>query len=1092
MSASWARRSAWVAGGGGALLVALLAIVWMFRLPLAGLALGAWCDGRDLDCRISLNRLDFGRVEASQLVVATSSGAPFEANAIAVDLSWPSLFAPSIDRVRLDQPTVRAEFRDGGLGFYGLDDLLQGASDGPSEGASGPIPALEIVAGRFFIDTDAGILRGEAELEGAFPEDGRVRIELTPAELHRGDFRVRWSDGRVELDLEDGSASGRLGVTVEDLALPGVSLSDFVLSGDVTDGAGPIQASWRGRAAAARYGDYSAEDIAGFGEAAMAGLDPSAAGWLSLFEGGVLDLRAAAAAFPGGRLSALQVRADIARDGDAIGGPIVFDAANITTPYGGVGVGSLAADVAVTAMEEARARLSVLIEDATISSEGLAPLLSVVDAPNPFVGHAAARRSALARAAGSFMTGVDAEVVVDAAADWRLSATRPLLIEAASGLTVSVEPPSGQPWLRLDPRRVALSGAFSMKGGGGPDLAFVLDRLELGDDVIDVAARGVELKPWRAGGASVSMSMSEAGFFRDPAAARAFSVGEIGFDGMVSGIEVRGTRLFGGVEAASGAGGWRVQTRSADCLGFMTEGLAYGVNRLEPVRLAVCPEQGRFIQERNGAPGGRLRLGDVDLPFSAAETTGRLSLADGVLDWRAGNGLTAGFDASRLELPIVTGGRDAVLVSERPMLRLSASGGPIDVSADFSDLSLGGALVPADVAASALILRGRLDDDGLTATAETEGLEISDLNDDPLYEPILADLSGELSDGRVRLFGPLKLANSGTLVAQATLDVDLSALDGTARLATERLSFSPGGLQPTDLSDQVRGVLNDARGALTASANFAIRRGEVSGEATVIVEDLGFSTFRLGTVEGVNGEIAVTDVIGLKTGPGQTVSIDEIDLGVPLQDGIIRFQLLGPDEAQLESARWPFAGGELRVAPARWTLFGDRERLTIRASDIELSQLIEIFEIPDLEADAQLSGVFPVDIVGPVIYVRDARLAAAEAGGVMRYTGAAADQAADVAAQQNPYAAASLRALKDFEFTVMEIGADGSLTGEMAITARLVGRNADVLDGQVFAFNVRLDSELAALLQSGQRALGSDWLVDAVAAQTEEGRARDE
>ena len=282
------------------------------------------------------------------------------------------------------------------------------------------------------------------------------------------------------------------------------------------------------------------------------------------------------------------------------------------------------------------------------------------------------------------------------------------------------------------------------------------------------------------------------------------------------------------------------------------------------------------------------------------------------------------------------------------------------------------------------------------------------------------------------------------------MTLDLLELDGEASVETRDLVFEPGGLQPTALSEKVRGFLSNARGQLNAGAYFLIESGDVSGTGYVEVDEFGFDTLRVGAVNNVDGRVEFDSLLDLHTPPGQTVKLGEINPGLPLRDGEIHFQLLGPQSAVIEDAGWPFAGGRLEVGRSEWTIAGTSDIVEISARELELSEIIRIFNLPDIEAQGTVSGRFPVEFDGPNVLVRDAVLTADEEGGKIAYTGDVADAASQA----------------------------GNLTGSIMITLRLVGVSPDVLGGAPFAFNIGVDSELAKLINASRRISGTDWLAE--------------
>ena len=358
--------------------------------------------------------------------------------------------------------------------------------------------------------------------------------------------------------------------------------------------------------------------------------------------------------------------------------------------------------------------------------------------------------------------------------------------------------------------------------------------------------------------------------------------------------------------------------------------------------------------------------------------------------------------------------------------------------------------------------------------ATVREVEIADLHTDPYFNPVLAILTAEFEQGAMHMTGPVRLAASGQTIADVVMDMDLASLTGTASLQGRRLVFSNPGLQPADISGRLSGALPNARGSMQAVAQFVIDRGQLAGTGEIVVEELGVDTFRLGPVDGVTGRIIFSDLLTLTTEPAQELTVGRVNPGIVLEEGRIVFQLVGGRELRLETAIWPFAGGELLIVPAIWHISGDIDRIIVRATGISLSALAEILSVPDLTASGTVSGVFPIDIIGPNAYIRNASLKADAAGGRLSYSGRISDQAA----QSNEYAKLAFDALRDFEFTVLELGVDGNIAGEVVVRLQLVGLNQEVLGGTQFKFGIEVASNLAQLIQTGRSATTGQWVMD--------------
>ncbi|MEQ9316357.1 MAG: YdbH domain-containing protein, partial [Henriciella sp.] len=497
------------------------------------------------------------------------------------------------------------------------------------------------------------------------------------------------------------------------------------------------------------------------------------------------------------------------------------------------------------------------------------------------------------------------------------------------------------------------------------------------------------------------------------------------------------------------------------------------------ISLQLCPRDGRVVRPISGGSAGTIDLGAASVPFRSENTSGTLALEDAVLDWAATKTAKVDLKGSRMSLPMEIGDKTLTIASNAPAISVQTTS-PVSLSAAMGTSEFGGSLVPADISLESLSLTSTLPASGVRGRAEAKQVTVKDRGDDPLYVPLMGDLTAEFRDGVMQLTGPVTTRPAGRKIADVTLDLDLLDLNGTASVSTPDLTFEPRRFQPTALSERVRGFLSNARGTLRGGADFDIVSGKTSGTGWVEVESFGFDTLRLGAVNNVSGRIAFEDIMSLTTGPGQQIRLGAINPGIELTNGIIKFQLTNGREALIEDARWPFAGGELYTGGSTWTVAGTRDVIQITTQSLELTEIVKAFSLPDIKANGTVSGTFPVEIVGPNAFIRNARLTADSEGGTIAYTG----EVGDAAAASDERVGMAFQALKDFRFSVLELGADGNLSGDILITLRLVGKSPEVLNGAPFAFNIGIDSKLMQLIRTGRSITSSDWLADVTAEAT--------
>ncbi len=1072
------RASVWRKWVVGLLLLALLGAVaaWLARKPIAKALALRWCVGGQLVCEFEIDRLDLARVEISNLRVAGPSAANLlAARSIAVKLDWQGIFKPVATSIRLDQPVISAAYDGRNITLGGLEKRLPGG-DG-----NAAMPALDIRDGRLILATPAGDITGSFDADGTWPARASARFVLAPAELRAGTNRLSLDEGALNLTAKAGKLDGTLKLNLARLDFDNMQASGVSITARIEDTQKP-QLDWQ-----ASLETFSQKDSLSLSlsRASASGritlsqmLQATDTDILALLETLTLSGQVGQAAWQDYRGEAMNFDLSATRSTNArleLG--LETEISNTLGPsFSGEKITLSFAGSAQNRLATLSGTGNLVLSDMAMRPERRAALLSALSARLPFEAYANDLTGALDKGLARFTLGGQYRLDLNTLQDWQLTLPQTIAVQSDSGLSAVLVPGQGQSAAVIEPGAATITGVLTIKGGGLPQIDTDIHNLYASGANISLKTGGLTLQPWRAGGTVISADLNQFGLESTASSLHLNALGELGLSGTLLGISLEQTRLFGGIDAARGAEGWRVQTANQDCLG-LNLGRARTSNNLvlQPTALSICPQGGRLVHQENGSATGQLELGDIQLPFTGRGISGNAALGKTAIDWSTSKTLVLRISAEQLELPMLIAGRSLNLNTPAPYVEIDL-GAHTHITARLDQLSLSGDLIPANVTIGQARFNGQLEPGAFNAAARATEVRISDINADPVYRPLRAEFDLLFEGSRLSMFGPVNLVGSDTAIADVQLNLDLLQLNGTGRVKTRQLDFTPQGLQPKDLSDLFRGFLSNGRGTITGLADFTIRSGILAGTGEINAVNFGFDTFRTGAIDGINGRISFSDILTLTTPPGQRVTIARLNPGIPLEDGEIEFQILGGKQANIERASWPFAGGTLDIDPTRWSIAGTSDILKVNARAIKLAQLINILSLPDVKAEGTISGTFPIELRGGNAFIRDARLAADNNGGKLSYTGDAARQAgsADERVQ------AAFTALRDFRFTVLEIGVDGNLVDDIIVSARLLGSNPDVYGGAEFDFNISVDSKLAQLIQSGRRAASTSWITDAI------------
>jgi len=560
-----------------------------------------------------------------------------------------------------------------------------------------------------------------------------------------------------------------------------------------------------------------------------------------------------------------------------------------------------------------------------------------------------------------------------------------------------------------DGRIPRLAGNFST---GGADLPTITGTMTAG------ALRGAQFRlamaPYAAGGAQLAvpgMAVTQVGD------------GSLGFSGTVvlSGPLGQG-RVDGLVLPVDGglAGDGRLAllrhcvTPGFDRLRGGTLDLAHGSVTLCPVGGAVVRANAAGVTVAATLPMLTLQGRAGDAPFVLQAEAGRISWPGtstlGAVDVMLGKGA----DANRLHL----------------------------ASATIASGALGGSFIGGDVSLAALpaTLGAATGDwrlDGGRLTLSGGSFTLADRTVPARFAPVGArDVTLSLSDGAVNATARLITPRAGDELARVTLRHDLSSGKGHADVTMAGLTFrdakakdKTAGLQPSDLSDLVKGVIANAQGTIRGNARFDwdanAANGGVTGTGRFSSDDFDFAG-DVGPVEGVSGTIEFTDLIHLVTAPHQKIRVASINPGIEVDDGTIDLDLHANQVVRLNRAQWPFEGGTLNLEPTELH-FGvvEPRKFTLVISGLEAARFLQHMDMSNLSATGAFDGRLPLVFDANGGRIAGGQLISRAPGGNVSYVGALSYR------DLTPMANFAFHMLRSVDYSAMTIGMEGDLSGEV-------------------------------------------------------------
>ena len=523
---------------------------------------------------------------------------------------------------------------------------------------------------------------------------------------------------------------------------------------------------------------------------------------------------------------------------------------------------------------------------------------------------------------------------------------------------------------------------------------------------------------------------------------------------------------------------------NAACTPARWTALRYGGLALGPTAISLCPTSGALV---SGGGGQAFRSGAAladprfagrfnGRPFRAAAaratvgSTGNVGAQSVRLDWGAIQAT-----AARLDVPVsrrTFAARDvAIGIGQEPSLTRIAVPA-LDGSWRGSDLAgtFGGAsgtvgqvpLLMSQAAGKWSYRNSVLDVGG--------GLTVADAAPDPRFFPLATrDARFKLADNRIAATATLRDPESGTHVTDIRIAHDLRNGAGDAVLDVPGIRFDPT-FQPEALTRLTTGVVALVDGIVRGRGTIAWSPRGVTSGGRFRTDDLDLAA-AFGPVTGIKGEIVFSDLLGLTTAPGQSVTIDEINPGILVTGGRLNYQLLPGQRVRIEEGRWPYAGGELILEETILELGRPApKRLTFRVRGMDAALFVQQFEFENIAATGIFDGVIPMVFDETGGRIEDGLLTSRTGGGTLAYVGVLSDQALGT------YGKLAFDALKKLRYTEMSVYLDGDLDGEFLSRFIVTGRNQaekatgilKQLTGLPFKFNIAIRGQFRALLATAR------------------------
>lgn len=621
-------------------------------------------------------------------------------------------------------------------------------------------------------------------------------------------------------------------------------------------------------------------------------------------------------------------------------------------------------------------------------------------------------------------------------------------VDAGSGAYLQITRPDAMQWQPGAGARLALAGRFG--GGGLPRGRF--DVRSAGSSL--AAFSGMfALEPMQNG--TSSLTLSPVRFSSDSGGTR-FSTavimsGPLGRDGRIDGLAFP---LDGRIAPDGSA------TLSGGCRAVGWQQVLVDSVRLNGGTTQLCGENGQpLLRYDNSGPHGNIGIGSTILsgdiggtPMAIQADSARLNLsgmrftlAAPIIRIGEGDG------ATRMTAATLSGVREGAAYSGT----LNGASGNIG---------------------SAPFLFDQADGDWRFAGGELTldaSLQVTDAAVDRRFQPLRTeDARISYRGGAVHVTGSLHEPTTHARIADVTIDHRFGDSAGTARFTVPNIAFARGGLQPVLLTRLSMGVAADATGSVSGSGRVDWSGDGVTSSIGDFATDAMDLAAAFGPVQRMAGRIHFSDLIALSTPPGQEVRLGSVNPGVEITDGAMRYQLLPDSRVQVESAIWPFAGGQLLLRPTTLDFSADVPRfLTFDVQGVDAGLFLSRYQFDNINATGVFDGTLPTKFTNEGGRV-EGGLLTSRSGGSLEVVGELAQR--DLGFFGN----LAFGALRSLRYDGLAIRMNGNIDGEMLTTIGFTGlAQGEGAHGNIITrafrrlpitFNININAPFRQLLSSAR------------------------
>lgn len=256
------------------------------------------------------------------------------------------------------------------------------------------------------------------------------------------------------------------------------------------------------------------------------------------------------------------------------------------------------------------------------------------------------------------------------------------------------------------------------------------------------------------------------------------------------------------------------------------------------------------------------------------------------------------------------------------------------------------------------------------------------------------------------------------------------------------------------------------------------QKHDFSLSATINVDDAGGHVGKL-LFSGLSFDHKLELLPTLHTISAGKITLKHVDAGV-IADNISTDLKLDTENSgalprlSLHKLNGEILGGTFSAENVVYDLNNSTNRFNIKATNIDLAEIVKTQQLDDIVATGRIDGSIPVEINEEGIFIQDGLFINDVRNGTIRYNPASGTEQL----KQNPITGIALDALRDFRYSYLSAGVNFTPEGRLTINLQLRGISPELDTKRPVHLNINTEQNLLTLLKSLRYAQGISEKID--------------